>query len=433
MYSQKPFPFSVGTRENAAVEEIASAAEVHVALLGGFSVTVNGQPVARPMAAAQGQDAGEAARPCPRHRLHRDVVSERLWPDAEPEAAANNLHQIVHAVRRMMGASVDHVHDDVVQSLPGRRSHRRRRSIRASRRAARSSTISLRCNKRSACGPVRCCPRIDTRSGQRSHRERLTETHAALVTVLGSKLFEQGQPEAALALLAPLAAARPLDEHLHRVLIDALADLGRRWEAIEAYERLRDALDEAYAAEPEPQTKAIYRRLLTGGKPMRATTRTTCRSQPPASSAVRRLLAELSARLARTRLLTLTGVGGVGKSRLALELARLAGGGNDFPDGIWLIELAGIQDPEVVASTVASALHITLRSGPRPTAALAEQLASRTLLLIMDNCEHLLDACSALVQEVLARCPGISVVTTSREPLARSRRARLPGTFARAA
>ena len=71
------------------------------------------------------------------------------------------------------------------------------------------------------------------------HRDRLNETHAAVVTLLGSKLFELGEVEAALALLEPLASARPLDEPLHRVLIDVLASLGRRWEAIETYERLR--------------------------------------------------------------------------------------------------------------------------------------------------------------------------------------------------
>src|SRR4029453_2713800 len=95
-------------------------------------------------------------------------------------------------------------------------------------------------------------------------RERLSETHAAVASLLGSKLLEQGEQEAALALVEPLAAARPLDENLNRVLIDVLAGLGRRWEAIGAYERLRDALDESYAAEPEPETKALYRRLLAG-------------------------------------------------------------------------------------------------------------------------------------------------------------------------
>ena len=102
------------------------------------------------------------------------------------------------------------------------------------------------------------------------HRERLTETHAAVAALLGSKLSEQGELEAALALLEPLASQRPLDEHLHRVLIEALAGLGRRWEAIETYERLRDGLDDAYAAEPEPETTGIYRRLLTGATEARA-------------------------------------------------------------------------------------------------------------------------------------------------------------------
>ena len=69
------------------------------------------------------------------------------------------------------------------------------------------------------------------------------------MTLLGSKLFELGKVEAALALLEPLESARPLDEQLHRVLIDVVAGLGRRWEAIGIYERLRDALDDAYAAE----------------------------------------------------------------------------------------------------------------------------------------------------------------------------------------
>ena len=99
------------------------------------------------------------------------------------------------------------------------------------------------------------------------HRERLAETYAAVATLLGAKLLAEGDPQAALAVIEPLAATRPLDEHLQRVRIDALAGLGQRWEAIKAYEQLRDALEEIYAAEPEPQTKALYRRLLSRSKP----------------------------------------------------------------------------------------------------------------------------------------------------------------------
>jgi predicted ATPase len=101
-----------------------------------------------------------------------------------------------------------------------------------------------------------------------------------------------------------------------------------------------------------------------------------------------------------------------------VELARWVGASTEFPDGVWLVELAGVQDPELVTATAASAVRITLRSGRPPSTALAEQLGPRALLLIMDNCEHLLEACSPLIDEVLAECPNINIVTTSREPLA---------------
>ena len=89
-----------------------------------------------------------------------------------------------------------------------------------------------------------------------------------MTTLLAAKLSQEGEHQTALAVIQPLASTRPLEEHLQRVLIVVLTGLGRRWEAIEAYERLRDALEETYVAEPEPQTKALYRRLLTSGKPL---------------------------------------------------------------------------------------------------------------------------------------------------------------------
>jgi DNA-binding SARP family transcriptional activator len=124
-----------------------------------------------------------------------------------------------------------------------------------------------------------------------------TETHAAVTTLLGSKLSEQGELEAALALLEPLASQHPLDEQLHRVLINVLAGLSRRWEGIETYERLRDRLDDAYAAEPESETKGLYRRLLTGGKPMPTTTPNNLPESSTSFIGRRRLLSELSASL----------------------------------------------------------------------------------------------------------------------------------------
>ena len=332
--------------------ETASAAEVHVSLLGGFSVMVNGQPMPDRWRLRKAKVLVKLLALAPGHWLHRDLLVDILWSDIEPEAAANNLHQIVYAVRRMMGAESITLSDDVVRLCPTARLTVDVDQFEQAAGAAAAAARSLRCIKRSICGPAHYSPKINTRTGQQQ-RERLGEIHAALTALLGSMLSEQGESAAALALVEPLATARPLDEHLHRVLINSLTGVGRRWEAIEAYERLRDALEEEYAAEPEPETKALYRRLLTGGKPIPATIPHNLPTPPTSFVGRRRLLTELTAGLGRTRLLTLTGVGGVGKSRLALELARLAGAGPDFPDGVWLVELAGVQDPEIVVSTVA--------------------------------------------------------------------------------
>jgi len=127
-------------------------------------------------------------------------------------------------------------------------------------------------------------------------------------------------------------------------------------------------------------------------------------------SAVRELLLT-----AEGRLVTLTGAGGCGKTSLALEIARglLA----EFPDGVWLVELAALADPALVPQAVAAVLGV--REGPgRPLLdGLLISLEPRSLLLVLDNCEHLVDACARLAERMLARCAGLRILATSREPL----------------
>jgi len=118
------------------------------------------------------------------------------------------------------------------------------------------------------------------------------------------------------------------------------------------------------------------------------------------------------------RLLTLTGPGGVGKTRLALALAdELRDLPGPFPDGVWLVELAALDDPARVPAAVAAAFGLR-EDAERPlTATLANALKPKRLLLILDNCEHLLSACAALAATLLAACPGLHILATSREAL----------------
>src|SRR2546430_912190 len=126
-------------------------------------------------------------------------------------------------------------------------------------------------------------------------------------------------------------------------------------------------------------------------------------------------LREMGALLAQARLVTLTGAGGVGKTRLAIQAA--SGLLKEWGDGIWLAELAALTDPELVASAVAAAVGVE-EAPDRPVLdTLVEVLHARDLLLVLDNCEHVVSACRILAQALLRNCSKIRLLATSREPL----------------
>src|SRR5713226_5188178 len=119
--------------------------------------------------------------------------------------------------------------------------------------------------------------------------------------------------------------------------------------------------------------------------------------------------------LGRTRLLTLTGPGGSGKTRLALQIA--ADLLDDYPDGIWLVELATLSDPALVLSAVASVLDVREETGQPLEATLLDAVSGKRLLLILDNCEHVVDACAHVTESLLRTAPNMKIMATSRERL----------------
>ncbi|WP_425575910.1 AfsR/SARP family transcriptional regulator [Streptomyces axinellae] len=300
-----------------------------------------------------------------------------------------------------------------------------------------------------------------------------------------------GRAEAVLPVVRQLAADHPLDEPLQALLLRALRDAGRPAEALEAYEGIRLRLADRLGADPGPELRALHAELLTGERPERpqprpegpqprpegpqapgrdhrpatapdpgdpravpdpGVPRAVPDPEPPrAARAPGNLRAALTSFVGRSeeikdigrelnsaRLVTLTGPGGAGKTRLSLETAAGArdSSGTGWEDGVWVAELAPVRDPRHYQETAEAVLTAlggretvlsgstaeSLRAATDPTATdplaqLAERCANRRMLLVLDNCEHVIDAAARIVETLLVECPGVTVLATSREPL----------------
>ena len=139
-------------------------------------------------------------------------------------------------------------------------------------------------------------------------------------------------------------------------------------------------------------------------------------------------MAQVKQWLATTRLLTLTGSGGCGKTRLALQVA--ADLLEAYAQGVWLVELAALADPALVPQSAASALGVREEPGRPLTATLTDYLRPKSLLLVLDNCEHLLSACAQLADTLLRACPNLRILASSREGLGIAGELTYPGSLA---
>ncbi len=301
-------------------------------LLGGFAATVDGESLAGARwRLRKGRDLVKLLALAPSHRLHREQLMDALWPDREPAAAANNLNQVVHAARQVLGAPAIEVRDELLW--------------------------------------LHASVDVDEfeRAGEHARRDGSPTAMVAALSLYGGELL----PE------------------------DRYADwtIARR----EELERLREELEEA----SQDEVHSLRRRGLPEQR----------------SSFIGREheLRELAALARDTRLLTLAGVGGCGKTRLGIELARRSQ--PRFADGVAFVELASLADERLLAAAAAKALDVAALPGRSAEEALIDYLAPRELLLVLDNCEHVLPASAALCDAILGSAPGLRIVTTSREPL----------------
>jgi predicted ATPase/DNA-binding SARP family transcriptional activator/DNA-binding CsgD family transcriptional regulator len=413
---------------------------VRVRLLGGFGVSIGSRNIGEEgwrlkkagsllklLALAKG------------HRLHRGRAMELLWPGSDAAAAANNLHYALHVARRTLepaalantASRYLRLRGDMLALCPEGPLWVDVEAFEEAAAAARRGREPAAYRAAMDLYPGELLPEDRYEAWVEERREELRGTYLSLLSELAALYEGRKAFGPAIEALQRVVAEEPSQEEAHAALMRLYALSGRRREALLQYEVLREALSRELDAEPGANTRRLNAEIRTG----------SFRASPPSSSSAgrppeepadssrhnlpasltsfvgrEREIVEIKRTLSMTRLLTLTGAGGAGKTRLALEVARDVAGA--YPDGAWLVELASLSKGELVPQAVAQALGVREQPGRSLTQTLSDYLwtSSRTLL-VFDNCEHLVEATASLADALLSSCPKLRILATSREPL----------------
>lgn len=371
------------------------------------------------------------------HPVSADSAAEALWPRAAPAEAMRSLQVTVSRLRRSLGAAGSAletvasgyrlaVQADAIDALRFEQlaaDGYRELEDGEPERAARALRAALSLWRGPALADLAFETFAQAEIG-RLEEERL----AALEARVGADLAVGRSGELA-GELQQLVALHPLRERLHGQLMLALYRSGRQADALQAYRDARDVLVEQLGIEPGPELRELERAILAhdpllNPKPRvreavpgdERATAARIPALPTATIGREADLARLQDLLGERacRLLTLVGPGGVGKTRLALELAR--GGGERFVDSTYFVTLAPLSRHEDVASTIVQQLDVVLLPSESAEDGLARHVGEREVLLVLDNFEHVLDA-APFVADLLAATSRLTVLVTSRAPL----------------
>ncbi len=350
----------------------------------------------------------------------REWLAGVLWPDSETQKALFNLRQTLGGLRRALGDSAGclcsvgknglRLENTGVETDVARFDA----AIVAGTPAALEQAIHL------YRGPllVDCLEEWVV-----PERERRAQAYLDALEQRAQFALSGGERTVATHWLRRLCAADPYRESAACALMQVLADSGDRAALRQVYDHLRRRLHDDLNAVPAPETEALFHGL----NQREAQAVASPASPRPAAPSLRHLpvpLTDLIGReqeiedgvgwLERCRLVTLLGPGGVGKTRLAIAVAESAL--PQFADGVWFVDFAPLQDASRVPETVARTLGVP-EEGRAPEEALRETLVERALLLVLDNCEHVQDACASLAYGLLSACPHVKVLATSRHTL----------------
>jgi predicted ATPase/DNA-binding SARP family transcriptional activator/Tfp pilus assembly protein PilF len=369
--------------------------------------------------------------------MHREQLLDALWPELDPTVASRELHRAMHALRTILsqagatpGAVVRHDGELIVLE-PASTTHSVGDWLDAEvfdRAVVTAVQGQDRTAYRAAAEAYRGTYLPDDPYSEwvALRREELRGRYLTLLLKLAELSSNAGDQQEEEHCLRAVLREDACQEDAAAALIGLLGSAGRRVEALRVYQALATALDADLGLAPSSAVEMLRARLLAPDAAHVAAEHLTLDPLPdqPGNlpAAVNRFIGrawemgEIRELLRHTRLVTLTGPGGCGKSRLALEAVR--GLGERYPDGMWLIELAAVSDALLVAGTLAGTLGLLRETkGVALIADLCAYLRPRRVLIVLDNCEHLIEACAELANALLGGCPGLCVLSTSREAL----------------
>jgi predicted ATPase/DNA-binding SARP family transcriptional activator len=408
---------------------------LRVYLLGRFQVVV-GQTVIAPSVWRLRAAAAivKLLALAPGHRLHREQLMDALWPDLEPNAAANNLRYSLFVARRGLAhpASTTPFLQRDGELLVLGPSELVWTDVSAFEEAVADAWHSHDPDPYQRAIGLYVGDLLPEDMFEEWAASRRTAPRASYLATLGrlAEVYEErGELERAVGTLQRLLEAEPIQESVHVRLMQLYALAGHRQRARAQYDRLVTILDDELDAEPDPVTRDLMEAIADGrfhdepgaarlgaahGAP---SSHGTSPSLPaPLTDLIgrEREIAELRQMLASTRLVTLTGAGGIGKTRLATAVAHELM--DTFPEGVALVPLASLRDASLVISAVAQSLEIRQHGDRALDELVGAHLRDKRMLLVLDNFEHVVDAAPVLT-DLLERCPHLKMMVTSRTRL----------------
>ncbi len=409
---------------------------LRISTLGGLDIHLSGRPLTG--LASRKAEALLVYLACTQRQHARESLAAMLWDESSQSRALANLSVVLSSLRKFVGSyleirrhSVAFNTDsdywlDIVELQAQLNRWRMQRSVTKplSPQAAGDLSTALSLYKGEFLAGFHLRGSRDFEEWVLSQAQHILRQVIESLDELTAFYLDNAMYKKGIQSASRLLELDPLHEVIHRQMMQLLVASGQRGSALMQYETCSRALMDGLGVAPSNETQNLYEHIISGEKLPGLPPRPPAHNLPAQLTSLvgrREELEQIAVRLQdpACRLLTLVGAGGIGKTRLGLEAAVHAA--QHYPDGVWLVELASLTEPEVLPGQIAAALGVSAQEashGRAETDVLVDYLRDKSLLLVLDNCEHLVDACAGFAEELLKDCPLVKVLATSRERLA---------------